>query len=195
MSACEKLVFLGDRDVGKESLAIRLTRNEFSVEPSNFRLPYYVHTMTVYGHVVKLQLWATTGRERSRPLAPYYYEGASGALVVFDVSNASSFEAVQSWIDELETVAAPLVSTNFKVILVGNKIDLADRAVDPDRITELSQRVGAPYFEASAKTGEGVKEAFEALVRSIIMSKRNDNDEEELKRNKSEAETRKCLIN
>ena len=190
----EKIVFLGAMGVGKSSLVYRMIRNAFPDPCSGRSASFLVHKMTVDGRVVKLELWDTAGQERFRSLAPMYYKGASGAVVVFDVSDASSFEVAQRWIDELKTRALP----NCQIFLVGNKIDLTERAVDPDRIKEFSQSVGIRYFETSAKTGEGAKEALEAIVRSIIVFKENDNSNEEepirpLPR--TGKKTERCLIN
>ena len=180
----EKILILGELNVGKTSLINRLMQNEFSVDDGRSTFP--VHKMTVDGRTLRLALWDPSGAECSRSFAQMSYRGASGALIVFDVSDASSFETAQLWIDEFKTnvKVSKIVSPNMQVILVGNKIDLTERAVDPDRISVLSQRAGAPYFETSAKTGEGVKEAFEALVRSIVAFKENNNSKAD-----------KCLIN
>ena len=74
---------------------------------------------------------------------------------------------------------------NCLIVLVGNKIDLADRRqVSSDEVRDYCNRFEPPipYFETSAKTGEGVNELFESSVRMRI----NARPEEVMKRNYSD---------
>ena len=47
---------------------------------------------------VKFEIWDTAGQERYRSLAPMYYRGASAAIVVFDITNAQSFNGAKGWV-------------------------------------------------------------------------------------------------
>lgn len=48
--------------------------------------------------MVALQVWDTAGQERFRSMAPMYYRGANAALIVFDITNYSTFSDVKSWV-------------------------------------------------------------------------------------------------
>ena len=69
---------------------------------------------------VKAQIWDTAGQERYRSMASAYYRGASGALLVYDITRASSFENLEKWIKELKSYA----SEDIVCLLIGNKSDL-----------------------------------------------------------------------
>ena len=56
------------------------------------------------GNKVKLQIWDTAGQERFKALSKVYYKGASGAIVVYDITDAKSYIEVESWMRLLSTI-------------------------------------------------------------------------------------------
>ena len=50
---------------------------------------------------IELDIWDTAGNDRFKDLAPMYYRGSHGALVVYDITDASSLEKAKFWIREL----------------------------------------------------------------------------------------------
>jgi len=117
------LVLLGDSDVGKTNLLSRFTRNQFTDDTSStVGVEYASYTMQINGQCVKTQIWDTAGLERYRALTRTYYRGAYGALLVYDITRAETFENAKTvWLGELKQNADPDVVT----ILVGNKKDLS----------------------------------------------------------------------
>lgn len=86
------------------------------------------------------------GQERFRAMAPLYYRNANAALLVFDVTNHSSFEDVKSWILELQKN----VQESIFLLVVGNKTDLDEqRAVSREEAFIYSQSIGAKFLETS----------------------------------------------
>ena len=69
---------------------------------------------------IKLQLWDTAGTERFRSVSRSYYRGAAGALLVYDLANHSSFDALPTFLSDARALASP----NLTVLLAGNKVDL-----------------------------------------------------------------------
>jgi Ras-related protein Rab-18 len=74
----------------------------------------------VDGSTVKLAIWDTAGQERFRTLTPSYYREAQGAILVYDVTNHSTFAKLETWLSELETYST---KANIVKMIVGNKID------------------------------------------------------------------------
>lgn len=54
--------------------------------------------VTVENENIKVTVWDTAGQERYKSLNKNYYKGASGVLVVYDVTNPQSYLDVESWI-------------------------------------------------------------------------------------------------
>ncbi|KAG6848882.1 hypothetical protein H0H93_013231 [Arthromyces matolae] len=121
--------------------------------------------MDVNGKKVKLSIWDTAGQERFRTITSSYYRGAQGVILVYDVANRESFEALPRWYSELETY----VSDSVVKILVGNKVDKEfSRQVSTEEGQAFAKRMNSLFIEASAKTAVNVNEAFQEVVEKIL---------------------------
>ncbi|KAB5540787.1 hypothetical protein DKX38_013761 [Salix brachista] len=94
-----------------------------------------------------------------------YYRGAMGILLVYDVTDESSFNNIRNWIRNIEQHA----SDNVNKILVGNKADMDEskRAVPKSKGQALADEYGIKFFETSAKTNQNVEEVFFSIARDI----------------------------
>jgi len=163
-----KLLLIGNSSVGKSSLLLRFSDEQWLPEDESsatIGVDFRVHKMEVNGKNVKLSIWDTAGQERFRTITSSYYRGAQGVILVYDVSNRESFDALPRWFSELETYVKPEVVR----IVVGNKLDKEfSRQVPTSEGEAFAERQGALFVEASAKTAVGVQTAFEDVVRRII---------------------------
>jgi len=116
-----KLVLLGEAAVGKSSVVARFVSNEFqpNKEPT-IGAAFLTQKCRLEDRVLRYEIWDTAGQERFHSLAPMYYRNAQAAVVVYDVTKASSLEKARSWVKELQRQANP----NIVIALAGNKIDL-----------------------------------------------------------------------
>ena len=118
---------------------------------------------------MKLSLWDTAGQETYKSVTRSYFRGASGALLVFDLSRRSTFTSVQSWLADLRAIA----EEDIVVVLVGNKLDLTEEGENKREVTrqeaeEWARKNGVlEYIETSAKSGEGVEKAFGRVAERI----------------------------
>lgn len=119
---------------------------------------------------IKLQVWDTAGQEHFRAVTRSYFRGATGALLVFDLTRRETFEHAIEWLGELRAAA----DSNISIILVGNKADLCEgdaggkRAVTEEEARDWAEKNGVKsYVECSAKTGEKVEEAFVECAKEI----------------------------
>ena len=119
-----KLVLIGDSGVGKTNLLSRFSNNEFTLESRpTIGVEFATKTITVADKKIKTQIWDTAGQERFRAITHAYYKGATGALVVYDVTKSATFESVDKWLKELRENA----EEDIVIILIGNKSDLKDQ--------------------------------------------------------------------
>merc|ERR1711870_113967 len=114
---------------------------------------------------LKLALWDTAGQERFRTLTSSYYRGAQGIILCYDCGQASTFEHIKFWQDEVRKY-----STNQDAILmlVSNKVDLPDPQVTRQEVEEFAFANSMMFIETSAKTRQGIKQAFEEVVFKIL---------------------------
>ncbi|CAI5663586.1 ras-related protein Rab-42b [Oreochromis niloticus] len=164
-----RIIMLGDSTVGKSSLLKRYTEDLF-MESINetVGVDFYVHFLEVEPGVrVKLQFWDTAGQERFRSVTRSYYRNSVGGMLVFDITSRASFDHIKDWHAEVCERVQP---HKVLFILVGQKNDRdahRERAVSREEAEKLAQQLGTPYVEASAKSGQHVKECFELLTRRI----------------------------
>lgn len=94
-----------------------------------------------------------------------YYRGAAGALLVYDITNRDSFNALEAWLSDARTLASP----NIIILLVGNKRDMEDeREVTFIEASNFAQANELVFLETSAKSGENVEEAFLKCSKTIL---------------------------
>ena len=104
--------------------------------------------------MVRLQLWDTAGQERFRSLIPSYINDSQVAVVCYDITNKQSFENVPSWVEQARQIRGEQVT----IIIVGNKIDLAEkRAVATEEGQAMANDLKTMFHETSAKVGINVK--------------------------------------
>ncbi len=99
-----------------------------------------------------------------------FYKGAECCLLVYDITNPRSFDALSTWKQEFLRQAAPKHIDQFPFVLIGNKVDReVERKVPKAKAEHWCKQSGdIPYFEASAKDDAGVKEAFDKAAQLAI---------------------------
>jgi len=96
-----KILLLGDSGVGKSSLLIRYTKNEFNLDMrSTIGVEFALKFLKIDDFQLKIQIWDTAGMERYRSITNAYYKGAKGVIIVYDISRRKSFENVDNWIED-----------------------------------------------------------------------------------------------
>ena len=175
-----KVVLVGDVSVGKTNIVSRYIRNEFHEDSkSTVGVEFLSKQFQVEGHSIKAQIWDTAGSEKFRSITNQYYKGAKGALVVYDITNQSSFESVDKWMSEVSASA----DKNITFIIIGNKCDLNDnRKVTTEQGEDKAMINEAAFMETSALSGENIEKAFELMINEIYkknfneMAKARDNE-------------------
>jgi len=161
-----KVVLLGEGRVGKTSILMRYTRNEFNDnQVCTIHAMYLDKVMKIGTRDVVLSIWDTAGQERFHALGPIYYRDADGALLVYDITDAQSFEKVRTWIKELRKIVGP----NISIAIAGNKSDLEKhRVVGLQDAKDYAESVGATHILTSAKTDKNLSEIFSKLGERML---------------------------
>ncbi|KAJ6036958.1 hypothetical protein N7540_001237 [Penicillium herquei] len=184
-----QVIILGDSGVGKTSLMNQYVRRPpfranmfiFENEKVNKKFSgsykatigadFLTKEVLVDDRLVTMQIWDTAGQERFQSLGVAFYRGADCCVLVYDVNNSKSFEALDSWRDEFLIQASPRDPESFPFVVIGNKIDVEEnkRMISSKRAMTFCQSKGSiPYFETSAKEALNVEQAFEVIARSAL---------------------------
>lgn len=157
-----KICMLGDFGVGKTSLVARYVNNVFSEK--------YITTIGVKidtrllprgDHTLKLVLWDIAGKNALDGVRLSYLQGAAGVVLVADGTREATLRSALYLLLQARGVVPDLAA-----VLMINKFDLLEQwEVSPAALAEVRSEL--PVFESSARSGEGVVVAFDALAEQL----------------------------
>ena len=161
-----KIVVVGASGVGKTAIVSQLVNKVFKEEGQpTIGVEFKSYNLQTDKENIKLQMLDTAWRKVFRPIFKAYFRNALGAVLVFDLTQRQSFDELNMWINDLNSLCSP----NAYIVLVGNKNDLADdRQIAETEAQEFAKRYNIIYLETSAKTGENVEETFARLGQGIL---------------------------
>jgi len=160
----KKICMLGATGVGKTSLVSRFVLSLFSeTYLTTIGVKVDKKTVAVDGTDVALLLWDIYGQDEFQTVRASYLRGASAYLLVADGTRPGTLDTAR----ELQKVADGVVG-RVPFVLVLNKSDLADEWHIDDRALWRLAEDGWSVLRTSAKTGEGVADAFLKLAKRIV---------------------------
>ncbi len=181
-----KIIIIGEQAVGKSSLIMRYVDSDFDLNMiGTAGVDFRKKQINIEGKDINLMIFDTAGQQRFRAITKNFYRECQGVLLVYDVSDATSFANLKEWLASIKQHA----DKGVEILLVGNKIDLP-RQVQTDEGKQFSKESNVPLIETSAKTGQGVEKSFETLIRNII-----NNNNEKLKKSEKEKENANIKVN
>ncbi|RTG90490.1 GTPase HRas [Schistosoma bovis] len=152
-----KLVVVGAGGVGKSALTIQLIQNHFVEEYDPTIEDSYRKQMVIDGEICLLDILDTAGQEEYSAMRDQYMRTGEGFLCVFAVNNSKSYDDINQYREQIKRVKD---ADEVPMVLVGNK----------EEAKSLAHSYNIPYVETSAKTRQGVEDAFHKLVREIRKS-------------------------
>lgn len=165
-----KIIIVGASGVGKTALVMNLLGTPVESPKPTVGVEFLAHELNVNGEKVRLQIWDTAGQERFRAMSRAYFRNAMGAILMFDTTNRSSFDALSVWLTDLHQLSCP----NSVVLLVGNKNDLVDqRQVGASEAESFAKHHNLQYMDTSALTGANVNETFMYLAEEVVARIKN----------------------
>jgi len=159
-----KYIIIGDTGVGKSCLLLQFTDKRFRTDHDlTIGVEFGARLINIDQKQVKLQIWDTAGQESFRSITRSYYRGATGALLVYDISRRDTFHHLERWLTEARTNSNP----NMVIMLIGNKNDLERREVSYEEGEQFAKEHNLIFKETSAKTAANVEEAFIGTAQKI----------------------------
>ncbi|KXS21989.1 RJL family GTPase [Gonapodya prolifera JEL478] len=159
-----KVLSVGDPAVGKSCIIKRFCEGRFVQEYiSTIGIDYGVKPVIVDGQELKVSFWDSAGDPAYFEIRSEFYKDTQGVLLVFDVSQRKSFESLDRWLQELKNLSG----TDAVLIVVGNKIDSAQRTVPTTEIASYCAKIGKRFFETSASSGQGIQDLFDQMFSEL----------------------------
>ncbi|MFX0208685.1 MAG: Rab family GTPase [Candidatus Hodarchaeota archaeon] len=162
-----KICSAGSYQVGKTSLIRRYAENKFDTNYiPTLGVDITTKRIVVDDQRIKLILMDTAGQELfGNNLRRSYYEGASGCIIVYDITRLETFEALDRWVSDFRSV-----SSSSPIVIIGNKIDLEElRQVTTQEGENWSKEQEIPFYECSAKLGgDLIPNIYVELVREYF---------------------------
>ena len=159
-----QLIIVGESCVGKTSILYKYTKDFFTNQHlATIGLEYFTTEEKINDKVIRVKIWDTAGQEQYKSLTKNFYKNSNGVFIVYDVTNKSSFEKVQEWIQSVIDNG----DENIKMVLIGNKIDL-NREVKTEEGQAIANKYKMPFFETSAKENIGIRDSVMKLVNMVM---------------------------
>ena len=159
-----KVALIGDSGVGKSSIALRYTTNEFDVNYMSTNGAAYSNKIVKRDdETLQLDIWDTAGQERFRSLGRNFYKDAFIVILVYDITRPESFKSLKEiWYEELKQHGEdkPVIA------IVGNKSDQYENEniVNEEEARKYAESVGGIFQQVSAKTGSGINDLFNECI-------------------------------
>uniref|UniRef100_G1NZQ4 small monomeric GTPase n=1 Tax=Myotis lucifugus TaxID=59463 RepID=G1NZQ4_MYOLU len=160
------VMLLGDSGVGKTCFLIQFKDGAFLSGTFIATVGIDFRDMNIERLSLKVRppIWDTAGQERFRSVTHAYYRDAQALLLLYDITNKSSFENIRAWLTEIHEYA----QRDVVIMLLGNKADVSsERVIRSEDGETLAREYGVPFMETSAKTGMNVELAFLAIAKEL----------------------------
>ncbi|KAK2579277.1 hypothetical protein KPH14_008236 [Odynerus spinipes] len=165
-----KIVLLGDSSSGKTSIAVKFCTNEFTRQYTpTAGIDFFLKNISVGSYKnVNLHLWDVGGLALHGNMLDKYVFAANIILLVYDITNSSSFEILDEWTNKIRRINESTEDTPL-MALVGNKCDIEhQRTVKKDKSHRYAAENGFPYYDMSARTGESVSLCIVSLAAQVL---------------------------
>ena len=165
-----KFLVLGDGGVGKTTLLHRYVKGKFlNTSTMTIGVEFLSKQIQMNEIICQLILWDISGQDRFRFMIDKYMRGASGALLLFDTTNMTSFVNIGKWVNLVRKYYQ-----NLPVLLIAAKCDLEEFSIVGDIYAKKTkERFGmVDFIKTSSKSGMNVDLAFETLANYIVQLKK-----------------------
>ncbi|MHA1424496.1 MAG: GTP-binding protein [Candidatus Helarchaeota archaeon] len=165
-----KLIVCGDPYVGKTSTILRFTDNAFRrTYIPTIGVNLSDKTIKYKNMIVKFVLWDIAGQSKFQKMRSYFYKGADGLILIFDLTSQESLENIPNWYADVQKH----VQGALPGLILGNKSDLVEeRTVGRHQGEALAHQLNYTYFECSALTGDNITESFLTIAEALYTGKK-----------------------
>tara|TARA_Y100000590_G_scaffold343714_2_gene392827 strand:+ start:28278 stop:28919 length:642 start_codon:yes stop_codon:yes gene_type:complete len=161
-----KVAIIGESYTGKSSLLNRYIKKSFNNSfVSTIGVDFFIKNLMINNKLVKIQLWDTAGQEQYANLIKSYFTNCTVALIVYDITNRSTFNKVDYWLKTFKMN----YNEDRPCVLIGTKCDLErDREVSQIEGYAKASNLDMDFIECSSKNNINIDDIFENLSKKIV---------------------------
>ena len=168
-----KILLTGSDAAEKSELITNFIKTKFKLDyQKNIGVEIFTKEVEYEpGKTALLSIWDIGGEKRFEFIRSTFYKGASGALLVFDLTREETYEEIKKWLSEIKKSTGK----DFPLVLIGNKLDKIEEVgshIDRDEARAFAKKEGITYIETTTKPGELIENTFLKLARKIISNKK-----------------------
>lgn len=165
-----KIILIGESGVGKSSIICTFCDDNYSdYYVSTIGVDFRIKKIIIDNNNIQLKIWDTVGQERFRSITSSYYRGSNIVILVFDLTNRTSFEKINEWMDEINKQMNK--NENYMIVLIGNKSDcIRNREISHNEIIHFTQLHKIDYYEVSAKNNNNINLAFFEMTKKLLFN-------------------------
>ena len=164
-----KITIIGDGSVGKTSLIKKFTQGSFQKEYiKTIGAQFSEYDAEISGDAIRLLFWDIAGQDDFLFLRPSFYRESRAAIIVYSLEENDlgkrSFEHITDWQEDIKKYCG-----DIPIVVFANKVDLIEEGnLNKMNIQEIvKERDFLGYYLTSAKTGQGVHEAFNVIINKL----------------------------
>ena len=164
-----KIVVVGDGAVGKTSLIKKFTKGTFERDyVKTIGAQFSKYNKKIDDDLIRLVFWDIAGQEDFNFLQPLFYKESKAAIIVYSLEENTlgekSFTHIENWYEVVEKNCG-----DIPIVLFANKVDLVNESsINKSKIQKLAEEYKfLNLFFTSAKTGENVVKAFNAIIERL----------------------------
>jgi len=158
-----KVIVLGDPYCGKSSILLRYQKNNFLENlSSTIGVDFFKLSLTKNDTDYTMHVWDTSGQEKFDSIIISYYRNIAVAILVFDLSNYSTFNNIKKWLENIKYYC----KNEVLIKLVGNKCDKIN-VVSKQDINDLCFDYNISYIKVSAKDNINIDNIFNNIIDEI----------------------------
>ncbi|MFX1420257.1 MAG: Rab family GTPase [Promethearchaeota archaeon] len=170
-----KITVIGDGQVGKTSLIKKFTKGFFNKDyVKTIGAQFSIYDKEINGENIRLLFWDIAGQDDFNFLRPYFYRDSIAAIIVFSLEEnelgKDSFNHIPNWYEDVNQFCG-----DIPIIMFANKVDLIDENIlEKSKIQEIVDKYNfLGYYITSAKTGHGVIDAFDTIIKNLYFKFKN----------------------
>ena len=207
-----KIILIGNTDVGKTALFRKMETGEFSDKNISTigvakKTLYTPVEVDINGKRIKknicVSLYDTAGQEKFKSITLNYFKETEGIILMYDITKRESFDNVEAWINSIKESIGSSHSSEYVIILMGNKLDLVDENSNNRKVTEYEAEDICNKFDMIWGGERSVKDIkYDDLIKlfseytgkiyKIIVEKNKDEQKLKVIKNYKNTKGRKC---